>query len=169
MKLDLSTKPQITISLSPLLEGYCRFIFNTPTKQKEIIVSRSHDIGMLIHSNIISSDIPVRRPFIANPVTLILPTNKVNHHAIRFHFLKVSKWGEQKIQDGIEFEYRKWVERRFELGYQKKFSQKEIIDAILRALNVRNNAANFDAIKKIDYRNRRKIEEKRFAMLLYTE
>lgn len=169
MKLDLTKKPQITISLSPLLEAYCRFVFNTPAKQKEIIVSRTHDIGKLIHSNVITSDLPVRRPFIDHPVTFILPVNPINRHSVNSHFLKVSNWGEQKIQDGVEYEYRKWVERRFEIGYQIKWSQKQIIDAILRGLNIRNNAANFDAVKKIDYRNRRKTEEKRFEKLLASD
>jgi hypothetical protein len=36
-------------------------------------------------------------------------------------------------------------------------------------LNVRNNCANFDAIKKIDYRNVRKEEELRFQELLDAE
>jgi hypothetical protein len=169
MKIDLSTKPQITISLSPLLEAYCRFIFKTAPEQKEIIVSRNHDIGKLIHSNVITSDMPVRRPLFDHPVTFILPVNKVNHHGISFHFLKVSNWGEQKIIDGIDYEYRKWVERCFETGYQKKWDQKEIIDAILRGLNIRNNVANFDAMKKFDYRNRKKNDEKRFIELLSTE
>lgn len=169
MKIDLSTKPQITISLPPLLEAYCRFIFNTPPEQKEIIVSRNHDIGKLIHSNVITSDMPVRRPLFDHPVTFILPVNKVNHHGISFHFLKVSNWGEQKIIDGIDYEYRKWVERCFEIGYQKRWDQKQIIDALLRGLNIRNNVANFDAMKKYDYRNRKKNDEKRFVELLSSE
>jgi len=167
--INLSTKPQITINLEPLHEAYCRYILKTPEKQKEIIVCRKHDVGKLIHSNVITSDLPVRRPFISHPVTFILPINKVNHHSVSNHFLAVSRWGEQKIQDGIDYEYRKWVERKFEAGYKNKFTQKEIIEAILRALNVRNNAANFDAVKKIDYRNRRKAEEKRFETLLVVD
>jgi hypothetical protein len=169
MKIDFSTKPQITISLPPLLEAYCRYVFKTPADQKEIIVSRNHDIGKLIHSNIITSEVPVRRPLTEHPVTFILPVNRVNHHGISFHFLKVSNWGKQKIVDGIEYEYRKWVERCFETGYRRKWDQKEIIDAILRGLNMRNNVANFDAVKKNDYRNRKKIDEKRFAELLNSE
>jgi hypothetical protein len=168
-KIDLSTKPQITIFLPPLLEAYCRYVFKTPPNQKEIIVSRNHDIGKLIHANVITSDLPVKRPLLDHAVTFILPVNRVNHHGISFHFLKVSNWGEQKIVDGIDYEYRKWVERCFEIGYQKKWEQKEIIDAILRGLNVRNNVANFDAMKKNDYRNRKKCDEKRFIELLSVE
>lgn len=167
--VDLTTKPQITISLDPVLEAFCRYIFKTPANQKQIIVSRCQDIGKLIHSNVITSDLPVRRPFDINPVTFILPVNKVNHHAIRFHFLAVSNWGEQKIQDGIEYEFRRWVDKKFENGYKKRFDQKDIVEAILRGLNVRNNAVNFEAIKKIDYRTGRKEEEKRFKTLLLAE
>jgi len=166
MKLDLTKKPQITISLSPLLEAYCRFVFNTPSDQKEIIINRKHDVGLLIHANVSEKEFPVKGPFLDHPVTFILPVNKTNHHGIQSSFLTVTDWGLQKIQDGIEYEFRKWVERRYEVGYFKRYEQKDIIDAILRGLNVRNNTANFDAIKKIDYRNRRRIEEKRFQILL---
>lgn len=167
--VNLQTKPQISISLDPVLEAFCRYIFKTPANQKQIIVTRCQDIGKLIHSNIITSDLPVRRPLNFNPVTFILPVNKVNHYAIQFHFLTVSNWGEQKIQDGIEYEFRRWVDKKFENGYKKRFDQKDIVEAILRGLNVRNNAANFEAIKKIDYRTGRKEEEKRFKTLLLAE
>lgn len=167
--VNLQTKPQITISLDPVLEAFCRYIFKTPPNQKQIIVSRCQDIGKLIHSNVITSDLPVRRPFDINPVTFIIPVNKVNHHAVSFNFLKISNWGEQKIQDGIEYEFRRWVNLKFENGYRKHHQQKDIVEAILRGLNVRNNAANFDAIKKIDYRHTRKEEEKRFKSLLLAE
>lgn len=166
MKIDFSTKPQVTIQLDPVLEAFCRFVFQTPPKQKEIVVSRFHDIGKLIHSNILVRDLPVRRPFIDHPVTFILPVNKTNHHALGNHFLHCSKWGEQKIADGIEWEFKAWVRRRFEIGYEQKLEQKEIVEAVLRGLNLRENVVNFDTIKKIDYRNRRRIEEKRFNNLL---
>jgi len=169
MKIDLSTKPQVTIQLDPVLEAYCRFIFKTPPRhlQEEIIISRHHDIGKLIHSNIIAKDLPVRRPFIENPVTFILPVNYKNQQALKDHFLYVSNWGSQKIADGIEYEFKSWVRQRFEIGYiKKKLNKTEIIETILRGLNLRNNSANFDTIKKIDYRNRRRIEEKRFEDLL---
>jgi hypothetical protein len=165
-KIDFTEKPQITISLPLHLEAFCRFTFKTPDEQKEIIITRNHDIGRLIHSNINTSDLPMKSPCIPNRVIFILPVNKINHHGITSHFLKVSSWGEQKIVDGIEYEYRKWVERCFEIGYQKKWEQKEIIEAILRGLNIRNNVANYDAVKKNDYRMRKKLDEKRFTELL---
>jgi len=166
MSIDFSTKPKVTVHLDPVHEAYCRYIFSTPPKQKEIVVSRLHDIGKLIHSNVLARDLPIHRPFIDNAVTFILPVNPKNQHAILRHFLHCSKWGEQKIADGIEFEFKSWVRRRFELGYEQKLDQKEIVEAILRGLNLRTNAANFDTIKKIDYRNRRRVEEKRFKSLL---
>lgn len=82
------------------------------------------------------------------------------------HFLYVSSWGQQKIKDAVEFEFRSWVRTRFEIGYRKKMEQKDIVNAILRGINLRDNVANFDTIKKIDYRNRRSVDEKRFEELL---
>ncbi|NQU52180.1 MAG: hypothetical protein HQ522_06530 [Bacteroidetes bacterium] len=167
MNIDFSTKPQVTINIDPVLEAYCRFIFCTPQSQTEIAVTRHHDLGKLIHSNVITRDQRVKESLSANPVTFILPVTKINHHAVKCHFLYVSPWGEQKIQDGIEYEFKAWIRQRFEVGYNvKKWDRKTIIDTILRGLNLRNKTANFDTIKKIDYRNRRKIEESRFQELL---
>lgn len=165
MKIDLS-RPQVTVSLSPLLEAYCRFVFGTPPDEKEISINRKKDIGKLIHAHILSKKYAIKGPSIKNPVTVILPVNPENQNGILSGFLYVDRWGMQKIQDGIENEFRKFVERRYELGYRKKYEQREIIEAILRGLNVRNNAANFDAIKKIDYRNHRKTQEIQFSELL---
>ena len=162
----MNQRPQITISLSPLLESYCRLIFNCEPCEKEIRLRKNYDIAKLIHSNVITADAPVKRPFIEHPVTFILPVDKVNHYALRYHFLHVSIWGEQKIVEGIDYEFRRWIIQCFDRGYERGYTQKTIIEAILRGLNDRNNSANFDAVKKIDYRHRRKSEERRFNELL---
>ena len=162
----MNTRPSVTISLSPLLESYCRLIFGTDPNVKEIALRKNYDIAKLIHSNVYSCDTPDRRAFINTPVTFILPVDKVNHRELQFHFLHVHPWGSQKIVEGIEYEFRRWITQRFDKGYDMGYSQKIIVEAIVRGLNVRNTAANFDAIKKIDYRNRRKTEERRFDELL---
>ena len=162
-------KPQVTINIDPIREAYCRFIFKTPENQPEITIHLKHDLGMLIHSHVRSSHCFRKSPSLINPVTIILPTNPVNQNGILSGFLFVDSWGLQKIENAIEYDFRKWVERRYEIGYRKRFDRKDIIEAILRGLNVRNNVANFDAIKKIDYRNHRKNEEIRFAELLLSD
>ncbi|OFX56298.1 MAG: hypothetical protein A2066_12915 [Bacteroidetes bacterium GWB2_41_8] len=168
-KPRFSPRPQVTISLEPILEAYCRFRFNTPPDQKEITINLKSDIGKLIHSHVHSSHFAVKGPFIINPVTVILPINQQNQYGVLSGFLYVDNWGLQKIENAVEYDFRKWVERRYEIGYGKRYDRKDIIEAVLRGLNVRNNCANFDAIKKIDYRNHRKTEEIRFAELLLSD
>ena len=162
----MNSQPQVTISLSPLLEAYCRFVFNTDPAEKKIRLRKNYDIAKLIHSNVITSDSPIHRPFKDHPVVFILPIDKINHYALRYHFLYASNWGEQKIVQGIEYEFRRWIIQRFERGYEKGYSQKNITEAILKCLNVQDEVANYEAIKKIDYRNRKKTEETRFNELL---
>jgi hypothetical protein len=162
-------KPQVTISLEPIMEAYLRFVFQTPANQPEITINLKKDLGKLIHSHVHSSHCIRKGPCIINPVTVILPLNSENDYGVLSGFLYLDEWGLQKIKNGIEYEFRKWVERRFEIGYEKRFEYKDIIEAILRGLNVRNNIANFDTIKKIDYRNRKKIGELRFLELLNAE
>lgn len=166
MNINFETKPKIKICLNPVLEAYCRYVFETPTSQSEIILNRRRDIGLFIPSHIIISELPVHRPFHPNQVTFILPVTKANYYALKYRFFHVSTWAEEKIQNFIEAEFRQWVRFKFETGYENGFSQEEIVDAILRGLNVRNSAVNFDMIKKIDYRNRRLKEQRRFEKLL---
>ena len=162
-------KPQVTISLEPILDAYLRFVFKTPPEAAEITINTKKDLGKLIHSHVHSSHVSRKGPSVPNPVTVILPVNEINNYGVLSGFLYVDAWGLQRIRNGVEYEFRKWVERRFEIGYRKRHERKDIVEAVLRGLNVRNNCANFDAIKKIDYRNHRKEEELRFESLLEAE
>jgi len=166
MNVDLSTKPQVTINLDPVLEAYLRAVFKTPRKQKEIILNRSRREGQAIYAKIFPVEFPVKRPFCENPVSLILPLTKNNHHTLRYRFYTVSKMGEEQIADDLHVLMDKWLFRFFQRGYLKKYNQDEIVNAVLRGLNLRKNVANYDAIKKFDYRERRRIEEKTFDELL---
>lgn len=164
--IDLNTKPQVTIDLPPVIEAFCRWIFNTPINQKQIITRRNHPIGKIIYARYSSSYTPVKKSFCEHPVTFILPMNKVNHHVLSKHYLYVGPMEQDQIRDELEYQFGKWLDLRFKRGYEMNYDQKTIIEAILRGLNIRNNAANFDAIKKNDYRTRRTEEGNRFNELL---
>jgi len=161
LKISSANKPQVTISLKPHLADYCRYLFETTT-DGAIILRRNHDFGKHIPSFVQVCETPVRRPLISNPVTFILPITKSNHYALTHSFYYVSKWGEERIHDYIEAEFKREVRNFFEIGYEQRYTQKEICEAILKGFNLQNNALNFEAIKKIDYRNRQKKIKKRF-------
>lgn len=169
--LNFETKPQITIDVNPVHEAYLRFIFSTPDKQRQIIMSRRQDIGRLIFSHIMAGDFQSKRPLMDHPVTFILPTPRTEiGYWLQYRYIFIPGWAQTKITDAIEYEFRSWVKERFRIGYEEEgMEQKTIINAILRGLNVRNNSLNFDMIKKIDYRNKRKKEEKQFKRLLTLE
>lgn len=182
-KPKFTPKPQVTISLEPILEAFLRFIFKTPADQEAITINLTKDLGKLIHSHVHSSHCFRKGPSIVNPVTIILPVNPQNQHGVLTGFLYVDNWGLIKIENGIDYEFSRWVKERFERGYlvafengeefknsyRRKQIDKAIIEAILRALNVRNNSINFERIKKIVYRNLRKEQEIRFESLLNIE
>lgn len=168
---SLESRPRIKLSLNPLHEAYCRFIFNSHNNREYIIMSRRHDLGKLIFSHIMSGDFSCSRPVLENAVTFILPIPSNEHgYWLNYRFIYFPRWAEEKINDAIDYDFRCWVKERFRIGYEEEgMDQRTIINAILRGLNVRNNAANFDMIKKIDYRNRRKKEEIQFKRLLTLE
>lgn len=166
MNINFSTKPQITINLDPVLEAYCRAVFKTPKKQKEIVINRGKREGQAIYSKLVATEYPKRRPFCENPVTFILPLTKNNQGTLNFRFYKISKMGEEQLHDELEVLMQIWLFRVFERGYRKKYKQEEIVTAVLRKLNLRKNAVNYDTIKKFDYRRRVKTEEKTIDELL---
>jgi hypothetical protein len=160
----MSSNPTITINLNPVLEAYCRWVFESKTD--EIVINRRHHVGKHIYSLVMPTDRPQPRPEKKHPVTFILPLTEYGKDELRTNYLSIHAWAEEKILDYIDSDFRLWVRNRFEIGYYKKCEQREIVEAILRGLNLRNNTDNFDMIKKIDYRNRRKKEEIRFEALL---
>lgn len=164
--IDLSTKPQVVFNLDPLMTAFIRFQFKTPAEQKEIIIKRNKREGQVIYSKIYPIEYPEHRPFREHPVTCILPFTKNNQSVLKYRFYTISKMGEEQIQDELESLFHIWVFRFFHFGYKRKHSQCEIIAAILRGLNMRNNAANFDSVKKFDYRTKVREEEDRFKLLL---
>lgn len=169
-KINLESKPKITIDINPVHEAYLKFIFSSPENVRYIILSRRHDIGRLIFSHIMSADFQNRRPLMEHPVTFILPVPRTEiGYWLQYRHIYFPGWAQSKVNDAIEYEFRCWVKERFRIGYDEGMEQKTIINAILRGLNVRNNSVNYDMIKKIDYRNKRKKEEIQFKRLLTIE
>ena len=150
------TKNIITIDLPPHLADYCRHEFGVDN-EGNIILRRSHDIGKQIYSHILTSDLPRKQLPGLHPTLFIIPVTKSNRYILGSRFLYISRWGEEKIQDYIESDFNQRMRILFEAGYRKNYSQKQIIEAILQAYNIKNTSLNYEAVKKSDYRNQKKI------------
>lgn len=145
----------LTISLKPHLADFCRHEMRQD-KEGNIVLSRKNDIGRHICSMIVTSDTPVKGIPVSDPISFIIPVTAANQYVMKYRFVYVSRWGEEKIQDYIESEFNIRMKLLFETGYLKNYSQKQIIESILQAYNIKNTALNFEAIKKSDYRMNRK-------------
>lgn len=145
----------LTIDLPRHLEDYCRHELPV-NDQGYIILNRKHDIGKHIYSHVLLSELPIKSCDYDNAVTFVIPLTSANRSAITSRFTYISKWGQQKIRDYVESEFNQRVRILFEAGYRKKYSQKEIIEAILERYNIKNTAVNYEAIKKSDYRHKKK-------------
>lgn len=166
MNIDFSTKPKVAVLLDPVHEAYCHYIFSTPRGQKEIEVNRTHPIGQRLTSLTDKTKFHPKNPSIKNLVVFSLPTNKVNQYHVKRCFLKVTEWEKQKFNDYVRSEFSLWVREEFYRGYEIfKWKQKDIVEAICRKLNVRNNAVNSATITKNDYRNRVYVEKRRAELL----
>jgi hypothetical protein len=151
-------QPIIVINLRKHLHDFLLHEFEA-SDDGAIILNRRSDIGLYIDSMWSISDLPVKPSLKENPVRLRLPISEENHYVKRYHFLYVPTWRELQIQDYLEAEFRRRVRDFFTVGYEKKFKQKDIIEAFLTEYGIKNNAVNFDQIKKLDYRNRRNFKK----------
>lgn len=145
-------KARITLSLPPHLADFCRYEFQT--NEIDILISTKHDIGKQIVSQICVSDLPVKQVKYETPVTFLIPETPFVNYENRF--ICLSKWGEYKIREFIRAEFNFRARLFFEIGYQKNYQQKQIIDGFLLGYNIRNNSLSFEAVKKNDYRKRTK-------------
>ena len=170
MSINLETKPQITVDISKVVEAYLRYLFKTPPHQKEIIISRRYPEGKSIYSKVMPVEYPAKRPMMSNPVTFILPLTKQNKHVLSFRYYTISVMAQEQLNDDLDVLFHIWLNDKFDTGYKiKSWSQELIISTILRGLNLRENAANFETIKKYDYRKQCRDEKKRFADLVSLE
>lgn len=153
--------PTITISIKPHLADFCRNQFSI--YKDYIVLSRTNPIGKMIMSQIITSDVPVKRPFKENQITFILP--KITSYHLENKFLFVSKLGEEFISDYIQSIFDLEARAFFDVGYQNRFTQKEIIQGFITGYNLKNNAITFDMMKKNDQRKKRKFRKNVFETI----
>lgn len=180
----MNKKTTIKIRLKPHLEDFVRHELSAD-ENNNIILTRKLDIGKCICSNItdidsknfclfnedqnqsLKKETSTQKKQVSkkNVVSFILPRNSVNHYIHQYRFLGVNNWSEQKINDFLEVEFKQRMRLVFEAGYKMKFSQKEIIEAILEEYNIQNTAINYETIKKCDYRNKKKTRKMLYATM----
>lgn len=165
--IEIDERPMIVIDLDPMQEAFCRYVFETPEKENIIQINRRNAIGKHIYSHIQPTDFGTykQRETCKNPVRFALEVNGAAA-AITSRFVYVDRWGEQKIRDFIDSSYDLWLKRFFEIGYNLKHEQKEIIECVLRMLNRRDKQDNYEAIKKRDYRRKRSVQDLRIKEAL---
>ena len=143
----------IKIKLEPYLEDYLRYVFSIKPKE-EIQIHRQNDIGRCIMGVLIELEFPEKQLNASDLITIHLPT--LRNVDLDTKFVSVDKWGNDRIRDYILAEFNANSKAFFEIGYERNFQQKDIVDAFLHGYNIRNNSLSFEAVKKSDYRRRKK-------------
>jgi len=146
-------RPIVTINLEPYLADFCRHEFKE-LSDGSILINRRHDIGKMIFSQVNASPTPNGKPVFENAVNFALPLSKESD--LRGKFLDIDKWGQEKIQEFIKALFNLRAKHFFKYGYDKNYTQKRIVEAFLAGYNIRNNDLSYEAVKKNDYRTRRK-------------
>ncbi|MBP3420471.1 MAG: hypothetical protein J6K74_07780 [Marinifilaceae bacterium] len=148
----------IYLDLEPHLEDFLIHEFGVDN-QGRIKLSRRTDFGRMIYANIESCDYRPTRIGMNNPVRLTIPNTEDNHYILEYRYLHFTNFATRKINDYLVAEFRQRMRLIFERGYRLKFSQKEIIEAILQDYNIRKCAITYEAIKKSDYRFQKKLRK----------
>lgn len=153
----------VQLPLKPHYADFLRHEFSTPIA--EIIpISSTKDIGIRIIALVDAVETP-KYPSPVNKhvmVKLLLPTE----HNAKLHqkFLYIPRWNQERIQKFIKTEFDLRVKHYFEYGYKLGMEAKDIIEAFLYHYNIQQNSLSYEAVKKSDYRNR-----KRYAQMIRSE
>ncbi len=146
-------KPNVIIELQPYLHDYLYHEFGCPRADDGVSVTSANDIGKFIQAMVTVTDRPPRLPIKDNPITLFLPVKEWNHYILQENFIYIPEWKQRMLQEYIEASFRIRIREYFVTGYEKGYKQDKILRAFLLAYNIKNNALNYDAVKKYDYRN----------------
>lgn len=151
-------RPCVNIELQPMLQDYLLHEFGGKPNDTGVMINSSSDIGEMIQSMISVKDRPPKQEIKDYPFTIFLPVNDWNHYVFRENFIYIPEWKQKLLVKYIESSFRIRVREFFVAGYEKKYTQDAIINAFLSAYNIRHSKINYDAIKKYDYRNRKRTE-----------
>ncbi|MBP1593031.1 MAG: hypothetical protein H6Q12_49 [Bacteroidetes bacterium] len=154
----MEQRPHVIIELSPLLQDFLYKEFECKEKGT-ISLNTRNEIGKYINSMITVSPTPPRIPCSNETITIILPIQEWNHFVLSGNFITIVSWKEQMIREYLDALYRLRIREFFNVGYEKGMNQDRLIKAFLELYGSKNNAANYDTIKKIDFRNRKKISK----------
>lgn len=150
-------KPNVKIELQPYLHDYLYHDFGCSRQDDGVQISSGNDMGKFIQAMVTISDRPPKQPIKDNPITLYLPIQEWNHFVLQENFIYIPEWKQRMLQEYIEASFRLRIREYFVAGYEKGYKQDKIIRAFLLAYNIKNNALNYDAVKKYDYRNRQRM------------
>lgn len=159
-------RPSVIIELDPILQDYLYHEFGKTTDEG-VCINCKHDIGLFIQAMITLSDRPPKQELKDYPIRIYLPVQEWNHHILRENFIYVPVWKQDLIRKYVEASFRLKQREYFVTGYEKGFGQDMIVKSFLDTYNIKHNQCNYDAVKKYDYRNRKRtIKEVRQAIQL---
>lgn len=149
-------RPSVTIELVPYLQDYLLAEFGGKPTDTGVQIHSKSDIGKFILSKICVCERPPKQELKDYPFTIYLPVCEWNHHVFRENFLWIPEYNQVLIRYHLEASFRLKQREFFVAGYEKGYKQDIIVQAFLTQYNIRNNALSYDAVKKYDYRNRKK-------------
>lgn len=148
-------RPNVIIELAPILQDYLYHEFGKTTDEG-VQINCKHDVGKFIQAMITLCDRPPKQELKDFPIRIYLPVQEFNHYILRENFIYVPQWKQDLIQKYVEASFRIKQREFFVAGYEKGFSQDLIIKSFLDAYNIKHNQCNYEAVKKYDYRNRKR-------------
>lgn len=149
-------RPNVIIDLPLHLHDYMYHEFGCNKSEEGVLISSANDIGKYIQAMVTVADRPPKQPIKDNPITILLPIQEWNHFILQENFIYIPEWKQRMLQDYIEASFRIRIREYFVAGYEKGYQQDKIIKAFLMSYAIKNNAINYDAVKKYDYRNRQR-------------
>lgn len=139
-------------------EDYLRFVFSSQ-RRGPITIDRGKDLGKYLISRVRYSELPqpFKTPKGEFPVDLILPERGLR--TASYHYVHFPAEDQDKINDFITSEFNQFFRGYMLAGEEMHIEYKDLIEAFMLGIGIRNPGTKFDTLKKKDYRHRDKIHK----------
>lgn len=148
-------KPFVYLRISKLLQDVLKH--DCEKYSDGWMIKTTTEIGNIIMALISPSLRPTQCTFVDESIKLYLPVNEWNHYTLTNYFITIKPEHQRMIGKYIDSMFRLRVGQWFLEGRNRGFRQKDIIKGIISEYGLWDSNDNFEMIKKMDYRQRKKI------------
>lgn len=156
--IDAADRPWVWVPLNGILQDVVRH--ESEPLADGYLLRTTSAVGEMISSCVRVCDRrPPDPPKDAPGLRLYIPQSPETRHMLRSHFLYIPRFLVVQLTGYLDAWFRLSVRQWFYEGRSRGFTQKQICEALIQEYGLWSSEDNFSMLKKMDYRERRKLAD----------